>query len=141
MMNKGVDVRSILTGLTTAFVISALAGVLAGCAAGPNNGTLQRDRDLDNQFLAYEVVPDHKYYFSGGYAKPNAILGIHKDYQLVSDLWQPVEISSGQLERWIRTIAPENYRGTAGYFGNKIEVNTPNLHQPEAEGGRRRGRF
>ena len=28
---------------------------------------MDRDRDLDNMFLSYEVLPDHRYYTSGGY--------------------------------------------------------------------------
>ena len=150
-------------------VTFAVTAAIVSCTADGNRGTLQRDRDLDNQFMRYEVVPDHRYYYSGGYGKPNAILGIHKDYQLVSDLWQSIEISSVQLEKWIRTIDPEDYRGTAGYFaayilnpegervgiwysiqsttrinfidGNKIEVFTPSLHQPEPGQGRMRRGF
>jgi len=80
-----------------------------------------------------------------------------------------VEISSAQLEKWIRTIDPEDYRGPVGYFaayilnpagervgfwysiqdttrinfleGNKIKVFTPDLHQPEPGAGRMRRRF
>ena len=154
--------------LIAVILIPTVAVILGGCAGSGNKGTLKRDRELDNQFMRYEVIPDHRYYFSGGYAKPNAILGIHKDYELVSTLWQPVMISTEQLEKWIRTIDPESYRGPAGYFaayildptgkrvgiwysiqsytpirfleGNKIEVITPDLRQPDDEPIRLRGR-
>ena len=145
-------------------VILAATGMLIGCAATGDRGTLQRDRDLERRILAFEVFPDHNYYFSGSFGRPNAILGIHKDYQLVSSLWQGVEVSSGQMQRWISAIAPDAMRGTAGYFAahildpegnpvgfwysiqntttirflgdNKIEVFTPELQQPSS--GRRR---
>ncbi len=161
MHRKSVSANDLRSRLSVCLVIPAVLCVLAGCTASGNRRSLQRDRDLDNQFLRYEVVPDHRYYSSGGYDKPNAILGIHKDYELLSNLWRPVPISSAQLEKWIRTIAPEDYRGTAGYFaayiinpegkrvgiwysiqstttinfleGNKIEVETPSLWQPDDE--------
>jgi len=148
-------------GLFLTLFSAATLLLVVGCTAGANRGSLQRDRDLDNQFLRYEVVPDHHYYFSGSHDKPNAILGIHKDYELVSTLWQPVQISSEQLEKWIRFIAPESYRGTGAYYGayildpegkrvgfwysmqgtttikfpggNKIEVYTPQLQQQKPE--------
>jgi hypothetical protein len=171
MKVKGVNTSWVWARVVVFSLFFAATLLLVGCTAGANRGSLQRDRDLDNQFLRYEVVEDHNYYFSGGYDKPNAILGIHKDYELVSDLWQPVQISSAQLEKWIRFIAPESYRGTGGYFaayilnpegkrvgfwysvqstttikfleGNKIEVYTPELqqHKPEPILLRSRGRL
>jgi hypothetical protein len=137
--------------------------ILSGCAGG-NYGTLQRDRELDRMFLTYQVLPDHNYYTSGGYDKPNAILGIHKDYQMVTDLWQSIpNVNSAQIQKWIRTIAPEDRGIGHDYFayyildpegkqvgiwysiqsstvvkfleGNKIEVYTPELIQPGDEFG------
>ena len=135
--------------------------VLSGCAStGGNHGRLKRNRDIDYKFYAYEVLPDHRYYTSGGYDKPNAILAIHKDYELVTDLWLSIpNVNSAQIRKWIDTISPkEDYRGSKGYFGayildpngntvgvwysiqnttvikflgeNKLEVYTPDLFQP-----------
>ena len=147
-----------MTILSGALIVSL---VLSGCAStGVNRGRLERDRDIDNKFYAYEVLPDHRYYTSGGYDKPNAILAIHKDYELVTDLWLSIpNVNSAQIRKWIDTISPkENYRGSKGYFGayildpngnrvgvwysiqdttvikflgeNKLEVYTPDLFQP-----------
>lgn len=146
-------------------VLSTVIAALVGCATTGDRGTLQRDRDLNNSILAYEVLPDHNYYFSGGFGRPNAILAIHKDYQLVSDLWQSVQVDSGQMQKWISAIAPHAIPGPSGYFaayildpdgnrvgfwysiqstttirfleGNKIEIFTPSLDQP-MEGSKRR---
>jgi hypothetical protein len=153
------------TRFMTAVVALALTGVLIGCASTGDGGTLQRDRDLNNRIMAYEVLPDHNYYFSGSFGRPNAILGIHKDYQLVSNLWQSVQVDSLQMRKWISAISPDAMRGPAGFFaayildpdgkrvgfwysiqdtttirfleGNKVEVFTPNLNQPTS-GSRRR---
>lgn len=133
---------------------------LAACGAA-NYGTLSRDRDLDNMFSNYEILPDHRYYSTGGYDAPNAILAIHRDYELDNpgNLWIPVpNIDSGQIRKWVDTIAPDmNYRGSGAYFasyivdpdgkrvgawyayttfttvkfleGNKIQVYTPELNK------------
>ena len=97
---------------------------LLGACAGGNYGTLVRDRDLDNQYLNYEVLPDHRYYITGGYGAPSAILAINKDYELENsgNLWVPVpNVDSGQMRKWMETIAPEqNYRWSNAYFAAYI---------------------
>jgi hypothetical protein len=106
----------LLTGIVSLFL-------LAGCAGG-NYGKLDRDRDLDNMFLNYDVLPDHNYYISGGYYAPKAILAIHKDYGLdnTGNLWVAVpNVDYLQMRKWIDTIAPEqNYRWSGGYFAAYI---------------------
>jgi hypothetical protein len=110
---------SLLVQLTT-FLILLL---LAGCASG-SYGKLDRDRDLDNMFLNYEVLPDHHYYITGGYTRPTAILAIDKQYELVNagNLWIGVpNVDSGQMRIWIETINPdENYRYSGVYFAAYI---------------------
>ena len=134
--------------------------VVAGCAStGANRGSLVRNRDLEKTILAYEVLPDHNYYTSGGYDLPNAILAIHKDYELVTDLWQSIpNVDTAQMRKWIDTIAPDQNYGIRGYYAayildpagkkvgfwysiqdsttikflgdNKLQVYTPELFQP-----------
>ena len=157
MKKKRMRIRHMWSGLIF-FLVVAAAGLFVGCATSGNYGTLQRSQELNQKFLNSEVLPDYNYYISGGYDRPNAILGIHKDYQLVSDLWEPVQMSSAQMEKFIQAIDPESYRGPAGYFaayimgsdgkkvgiwysiqntttvkflgGNKVEVYTPSNIQP-----------
>ena len=97
--------------------------LLIGCAGG-NYGKLDRDRDLDNMFLNYEVLPDHRYYTTGGYDAPNAILAIHRDYELDNpgDLWVAVpNVDSTQMRKWIDFLAPEQeYRYSNAYFASYI---------------------
>jgi hypothetical protein len=98
-----------------------LAFFFSGCAGTGNYGTLHRDRELDQVFLSYQVLPDYKYYTSGGYDKPNAILGVHNDYILVSDLWQSIpSVDSAQIQKWIRTIDPEDRGIGHNYFAYYI---------------------
>ena len=165
MQRKIMDMSRLWFRLLTVTATLAFLTVISGCAGSGSNGTMQRDQALNQQFLTYQVLPDYTYYFSGGYGKPEAILGIHKDYKLAPGLWQSIEISPAQLEKWIRTIAPEDFR-RGGYFAayildpngkragvwysiqdsttvkfpgeKKIEVYTPDLFQPGERGIRRR---
>ena len=158
-----------LQKLLLAIVIILL--FVSGCADTGDRGTLRRDRDLYNMFSAYQVMPDHNYFTSGGYDKPNAILGIHKDYEMITEAnWRLIpNVSSAQVEKWIRTIDPEDREVGSNYFayyildpegkrvgfwysiqkhtvikfleGNKIEAYPPELIQPgDGFGGDGRGR-
>ena len=141
-------------------VIAIIPLFFSGCAGTGNYGTLRIDRDLYNMFLSYQVLPDYNYYTSGGYDKPNAILGVHKDYLMVTEVsWRSIpNVHSAQIEKWIRTIDPEDRGVGSNYFAyyildpegkqvgfwysiqthtvvkfleeNKIEVYPPELIQP-----------
>jgi hypothetical protein len=107
--------------LSLAIILALI--LLAGCATGGNYGKLERNRDLDNMFLRYEVLPDHRYYSTGGFDAPSAILAVHTDYELDNsgNLWRGVpNVDYAQMRKWIDTIAPEqNYR-VGGYFAAYI---------------------
>ena len=85
-------------------VIAVISFFFSGCAGTGNYGTLRLDRELDKMFLSYQVLPDYNYYASGGYDKPNAILGVHKDYLMVTDFfWRSIpNVNSAQIQKWIR---------------------------------------
>ncbi len=110
-------------GFITQLAALLIIFVLAGCAGG-SYGKLDRNRDLDNMFLNYEVLPDHHYYITGGYGAPSAILAIDKKYELVNagNLWIGVpNVDSAQMRKWIYTIDPSaNYRYTDSYFAAYI---------------------
>ena len=171
MIEKTYDISKRWKSLMSQVAVILALFLLAGCATGGNYGKLERNRDLDNMFLRYEVLPDHRYYSTGGFDAPSAILAVHTDYELDNsgNLWRGVpNVDSGQMRRWIDTIAPEqNYRA-GGYFaayildpngkrvgawysiepqttvkfleGNKIQVWTPHLSPDIGIGIRRGGR-
>ena len=107
-------------------LVSALMLILlAGCAAaGDIYGTTDRDRDLDNMFLNYEVLQDYNYFISGGYYKPNAILLIHKDYELDNpgNLWVPIpSVDYNQMWKWVSIISSDqNFNRTGDYYAAYI---------------------
>lgn len=152
-MKKIISCRILVTSAVFFLIISS------SVFAGSGRGKLERNRDLQKQIESAQVIPDHKYYYSGGAGKPSAILGIHKDFQLVTGQWQGVQISSGQLQKWMSSMSHDTSMGPKGYNaayiispdgkkagfwysiqssttikfpgGNKIEVYTPDLYQPE----------
>jgi len=121
-------VNQLISSLHIKKVISLLAGLVvlilvAGCAGG-SYATFDRDRDLDNRYLNYEVLEEHNYYTTGGYDAPDAILALHSDYELINTnnlwIWVP-NVNSAQMRKWIDTIAPEqNYRRSNAYFAAYI---------------------
>ena len=93
--------------------------LLAGYAAAGIYGTLDRDRDLDNMFRNYEVQQDYNYFTTGGYDRPNAILLIHKDYELDNpgNLWVPIpHVDYEQKRKWISVISSEQNFNRSGYY-------------------------
>lgn len=88
--------------------ILLLLPFLMGCAAA-NYGAIRPSSEVNELFESYEVLDDHNYYYSGSAAIPNAIIGIHENYTLKSDLWKSVELTQDQLKKWILLIT--NNRG------------------------------
>lgn len=101
-----------------AVVLFCLLVITVGCGGGKNQGTLVLDRELDNTFTSYQVLPDHKYYITGSYTSPSAILAIHNDYQLDNEanMWIPVpKVDSAQMEIWIGNL--DKYGGIKFWSG------------------------
>ncbi|HSG67123.1 MAG TPA: hypothetical protein VK994_00355 [Bacteroidales bacterium] len=124
MIEKTHDISKRWKNLVSQVAVILALFILAGCATGGNYGKLERNRDLDNMFLRYEVLPDHRYYSTGGFDAPDAILAVHTDYELDNsvNLWRGIpNVDYGQMRKWIDTIAPEqNYRHSNAYFAAYI---------------------
>jgi hypothetical protein len=87
-------------------VIMVLLSLLMGCAAA-NYGAIRPSREVNELFESYEVLDNHNYYYSGSAAIPNAIIGIHENFTLKSDLWKPVDLTQDQLKKWILLMTNE----------------------------------
>jgi len=87
--------------------MAAVVGLLGwGCAAYGSMGHLHPDRAVKRMFESGTVSEEYNYYYSGADARPRAIIGIQKDYQLVSKLWKPVNLTQEQLSDWINWRGP-----------------------------------
>lgn len=100
-------------GLTIVFAGVFVLFVLA-CSSG-QYGHLRRDAEARRIFDEHIVLPDHHYYYSGSDSKPRAIIAIHNDYQLQSELWKPVEATPEQLKTWLGNISPSLGRSINNY--------------------------
>jgi hypothetical protein len=106
------------------FLIALLISV-AGCG-GLHSPTLVLNRELDYTFTSYQVLPDHRYYITGGYAAPAVILAIHNEYQLDngSKLWVEVPaVDSAQLQLWMGNFHKYAKPGTGTLFMAAYIVN------------------
>jgi hypothetical protein len=93
---------------------------LTGCIVSSTRlGTIRPSREVEQSFGALEVVPGCKYYYTGSYTNPEAIIGINNEYNLKSRYWTGVEISSAHIRTWVEGIAES--KGLAmSLYGGKI---------------------
>ena len=66
---------------------------LGGCVMS-NYGRLESNPDITRAFKAYQIMPDHTYYYRGTFSKPDAIAGINKNFNLNSELWVEIDTQS-----------------------------------------------
>lgn len=90
--------HKVITGRLTMPVSFLLAAIfLSACAPG-RYGSFEPNRDVNDSFNNHEVLPDYQYYYTGPQSRPNALLGVRKEYTLISEFWQSFSPTSEQLE-------------------------------------------
>jgi hypothetical protein len=80
-------------------VLFVLFLALSACAG--NYGLMQQNAKVDQIFKNYQVLADYKYYFSGPETRPEAILGVRRDYTLETTQWTQVSLTEKQLKEWV----------------------------------------
>lgn len=73
-------------------ILIALATPIGGTMS--NYGRLESSPDITRTFEAYQIIPDHTYYYRGPFSKPDAIAGINKNFNLNSKLWVKIDTQS-----------------------------------------------
>ena len=84
--------------IAAVFLVIYLAG-LSACSG--TYGRLEANSDVKDVFERYEVLPDHRYFYTESSTWPRAIIGLHQDYTLQSDYWHPVNVNPERLKRWV----------------------------------------
>ena len=75
---------------------------ITGCSF--NQAYFQRNFDVTKAFEAFQILPDHTYYYSGPDMKPNAIIGINKDYSLIPGNWKAMVLTNNKMKKFIDTM-------------------------------------
>ena len=86
---------------------------LAGCAG--SYGHLQRNEEVDKIFKTYRILPGHKYFYTGPAGRPDAIIGIHKDYTLETTQWAKFDPSDDTLKTGVDSINFHNSNRVRNY--------------------------
>ena len=93
--------------------------ILGGCKTA-NYGRLESNPDITRAFEAYQIIPDHSYYYRGSASRPIVIVGIHKDFELNSKLWVAVDPKSKDFRSVIDRVSAQGMGGTTRPWGFKI---------------------
>lgn len=95
-----------------------LLPLVSGCTSG-RYGRLDLDMSVNDTFESGRILADHTYYYSGPEAEPWAIMAIDNRYQLAPGLWNKIDLTAEQLDRWMRRI-DNRYRFKTFYRGAVI---------------------
>jgi hypothetical protein len=111
--------KSILSKISVSFFVMIFFFTLFLSCVGANYGGLRLSNDVNKIFESHQVLDDYNYYYSGSDNRPAAILGVHKDYTLRSNLWKSVEMTSEQLKLWVNMMT--DHRGTdIRIYGSRV---------------------
>ena len=88
-------------------------------------GKLKRNRDVNQLFKLYKILPDHTYYTSGRANIPYAIIGIQNKYKLRPGLWQAVNLTKPLLRGWVSQM--DNIYGYPPYGSVILDDNGKRL--------------
>ena len=90
-----------------------------GCKTA-NYGRLESNPDITSAFEAYQIIPDHSYYYRGSASRPFVIVGIHKNFELNSKLWVKVDPQTKDFRSLIDRISVQGMGGTTRPWGFRI---------------------
>ena len=93
--------------------------VLSGCSVS-NYGKLKSNPEVTQTFQAYQILPDHKYYYRGTYSRPFVIVGINEKYELNSTLWVEIDPKSKDFRTLIDRVSLQGSGGTTHPWGFTI---------------------
>lgn len=81
--------------------------VLSGCSWP--GAYIQHNLDVADRFNTYQVYPGCQYFTSGTLEDPRAVLALKSGYSLTSEGWQPVQMTSKELEQWVQALKKDSF--------------------------------
>ena len=97
------------------FTFCVMMFILAACAGG-NFGRLKLNYEVTRQFETFQVEPDYRYYYNGPDGRPRAVIGLHKDYELVTDYWHEIPMDPRQMRSFVESMTWDDNQSLT-FFG------------------------
>lgn len=123
-MNKLANSKKLLCLPGKLFLLAVTGFMLIGCKTA-NYGTYRVNPEVDKLFVSGQVLADHKYYYSGSNARPDAVMGIQKNYTLDEEFWSKADDVQKNLKYWAEQIN-KNLKASGYYIlapdGKKIGI-------------------
>ena len=85
-----------------------------------NYGKLKSNREVAESFKAYQILPNHKYYYWGSPNRPVAIVGINENYELNLKLWVEIDPESANFRKTIDLVSLQGMGRTVQPWGLDI---------------------
>ena len=85
-------------------IIMLIAGLGFLIACSSNYGVLRTDPEVTKTFKARNPDPGYTYYYFDTQTDPQAIVGIHTDYTLASNVWTKVDLERISVERLFERV-------------------------------------
>ena len=76
-----------------------LLSTLTGCFQ--NYGRIKRTPEITKSFETYQALPEYRYYYYGTGSMPYAVIGIDRNYELRSRIWQEIDLTQNQLRKYV----------------------------------------
>ncbi|MBP8981384.1 MAG: hypothetical protein KBG09_09105 [Syntrophobacterales bacterium] len=109
-----------MTSLIIITIVSAVFAVIVlhWRFSGGSYGRLHPNGEVTTAYESFQTTPRLNYYLSGPELYPHALMGIDRDWTLLSDLWKRIDFTSGRMKglvRGMQTKARENLVRLQGY--------------------------
>jgi hypothetical protein len=98
---------------------------LGGCTMS-NYGKLKSNREVKQSFEAYQILPNHKYYYRGAKSRPTVIVDINENYELNLKLWVEIDPKSDDFRILINRVSLQGMGTTIQPWGFTIFDNAGN---------------
>jgi len=106
--------------LSGAVILSFMVLTALGGCTMANYGKLKSNSEVTRAFEAYQIKPDHTYYYRGTFSRPFVIVGINKNFELNSKMWVEVDPQSKDFRTLIDRISLQGMGGTTQPWGFTI---------------------
>ena len=81
-------------------VLIIMVSMLIGCKTA-NYGRFKQSSEVEKMFTSGQVLPDHKYYYTGSSSRASTVMGINKNYTLDDEFWNKAKDIQKELKLWV----------------------------------------